>query len=631
MDIVYIWTKPFKNLNGGYNLSSKYEINLSGNNVYLKTRKNYIEGFFDSESKINISAIIGENGSGKSSILKLVLKNIYASHSNKANNNESFAIFEANNCFYYSGDIPKTIEKDNVLQDSFRFKNEFFTLYFNYMFDSLKDSSHDEWIDKIYHKSDDYTMPLLLEPFKKNNIININNIDYLTRQRMILHKNSFEDNKLLTSIFSPIKVNLSLDTDKILKIYTTSNGGDYADRVKGAYKDYFKDLNKALSNLESINVSFSSIEKREFDSSDIRDFLERKTYSEKEKQEAYIKGLIYELPAKVINNLYIANKIDKYRRDNKNIKGKKPTFVVQKDKFDIEIKDSSHSTLKLRNALEYHNYILIDEGSESQLHDQKLNISNEKLNFLPSWFNVEFIDEKGSTFSSLSSGEKSLYTLMSTMIYQINNILSRQELNKGQYNNLLILLDETDLGLHPKWQREYIFNLIESIKAIKSNISVHFICTSHSPFIVSDLPKNNILFLRDGSECQLKNNELTFAENIHTLFNDSFFMKQDAMMGKFSESIIKEAFEFFEKTLKGRNKSEAIKKELKLNYIKKESYYKKIIEIVGDEYIRVAMINTIEEIELVFNLNSNKAKLEKLRQAIESNPDLYDKWLSEIE
>lgn len=67
---------------------------------------------------------------------------------------------------------------------------------------------------------------------------------------------------------------------------------------------------------------------------------------------------------------------------------------------------------------------------------------------------------------------------------------------------LLILIDEPDLHLHLDWQRQYIAKLIDTFSTVPENIKMHFIIATHSPFIISDLPKENIIRMRkkeDGS------------------------------------------------------------------------------------------------------------------------------------
>ena len=267
MELIYLWTKKYKNLSGGYKLSSKYTINYENNIVKLLSNPNDINDFFNSNNKINISAIIGENGSGKSSLLKLIILMLYSNYSNFSAESSNFLIIKINNDFYIISNSNRLkhnvkIKLNNHQIQPKEYQNQFYTIYFNYMLDSLKDSSSEKWIDEIYHKSDDYTMPILLEPYKKNNSIDIDNLNYLTRQRMILYKNKISKNDFLKMIFNPSKVRINIDTEKILKIYTSTLNGKYTSAIKNAYKQEFKELNILLERIEQEERNLSSIKKR---------------------------------------------------------------------------------------------------------------------------------------------------------------------------------------------------------------------------------------------------------------------------------------------------------------------------------------------------------------------------------
>lgn len=55
-------------------------------------------------------------------------------------------------------------------------------------------------------------------------------------------------------------------------------------------------------------------------------------------------------------------------------------------------------------------------------------------------------------------------------------------------NNSIILIDEPELSLHPRWQSEFIPFIQKLFKKYKG---CHFICATHSPHIVSSLSGNN--------------------------------------------------------------------------------------------------------------------------------------------
>ncbi len=94
-----------------------------------------------------------------------------------------------------------------------------------------------------------------------------------------------------------------------------------------------------------------------------------------------------------------------------------------------------------------------------------------------------------------------------TNIYQ--NIVAKSQ-KKQTVKNFIILVDEPDLHLHPERQRQYIAKLINVFSTL--NVSIHFIIATHSPFILSDIPKQNIHILKDGKEI-LENKENTFGAN----------------------------------------------------------------------------------------------------------------------
>ncbi len=135
------------------------------------------------------------------------------------------------------------------------------------------------------------------------------------------------------------------------------------------------------------------------------------------------------------------------------------------------------------------------------------------------------------SFNNLSWWEKTLLTRFTNIYIEII------EESKKWKKDFIILVDEPDLHLHLDWQRQYIQRLIDVFSTLLLNISLHFIIATHSPFIVSDLPKECLVLLE---KWKVKEYEWkTFWANyIDLIRNGFFFEKPQMLMGSFAEDII---------------------------------------------------------------------------------------------
>jgi len=75
MELVYLWVEKYKNIeNQGFNFSSRFECKYDDDKkeLTIDEKKEHVSIFSDN---INVTAIVGENGSGKSNILKALFQN----------------------------------------------------------------------------------------------------------------------------------------------------------------------------------------------------------------------------------------------------------------------------------------------------------------------------------------------------------------------------------------------------------------------------------------------------------------------------------------------------------------------------------------------------------------------------
>lgn len=141
-----------------------------------------------------------------------------------------------------------------------------------------------------------------------------------------------------------------------------------------------------------------------------------------------------------------------------------------------------------------------------QYHDESLDAISECLNeVFPDYHNLRvedrptrFVIEKDGheiNFDRLSDGEKCYITL----VLDIARRLSMQSGGQGPILNgeLIILIDELDLHLHPSWQLQMVSNLERKFP------NCQFFVSSHSPLVLSSLcDEDKLVALRNGEQVE---------------------------------------------------------------------------------------------------------------------------------
>lgn len=126
-------------------------------------------------------------------------------------------------------------------------------------------------------------------------------------------------------------------------------------------------------------------------------------------------------------------------------------------------------------------------------------------------------------FSGLSDGQRSLLTFAARY--------ARQEAAQPWIGTTVLLLDEHEQGLHPEWQRHFIKRLCGLVAAgTRSKGRTQVLLSSHSPFVVSDLPAACVNIV--GAPAQAPAGERTFGANLLELLVSPLFM--DRTTGEFA-------------------------------------------------------------------------------------------------
>jgi len=556
MELIYLWVKKYKNIKKqGFNFSPRFEYEYDENTKELTKIRDDSETYKSIfPDKINITAIVGENGSGKSNILDIIFNFL---NNKPTSNGNFFLLYQNDNTKYlYENKIPVKITNEfnyhHPNNHIFKKFPNFISAYINNVdneFESKKSSFDQLFVD--------------------NNKLDINFNSKIILSNYLKDKNTYFKGKV-NKFFIPNKVQIRLKYKKLLEDETIND----KDNTNGNY---------TAESLEKIKKT------REY----IKENLENKNYK------------------KFIENIenFMSQKRDFVRvgRNFSNGFSKVGNFY---DNNYLEIK------YKCKKMLEKHNEII------KGLKDKKMpsgvfyewgidEITKDVYNFIDDFptlfFDIELYDDKKS-FQTLSFGEKQL-------LIQLNKILSyaqkldiiADENNKPNHieiERVLILLDEFEVGLHPNWQKYFVTYLVDFLKEIR-NKNFQIIFTSHSPFILSDLPKENVVFLEKDEKtgncinATKKVNINPFGANIHTLLSHGFFMK-DGLTGEFAKSKIDNVIKYLNND--------------KDTTISSDKDAQNIISIIGEPIIKRELQRMLKnKIEL-----SNKEEIDKIREKVDT-------------
>ena len=119
-----------------------------------------------------------------------------------------------------------------------------------------------------------------------------------------------------------------------------------------------------------------------------------------------------------------------------------------------------------------------------------------RFNIKSNELEITYIDEDGRKqmhpFHELSDGFKNTLSLVADIAYRMA-VLNPQFLSDVLRKTTgVIIIDEIDQHLHPKWQK----NILNTLMSIFPK--VQFIVTTHSPSIISSSKKNQLIILDDG-------------------------------------------------------------------------------------------------------------------------------------
>ncbi len=155
------------------------------------------------------------------------------------------------------------------------------------------------------------------------------------------------------------------------------------------------------------------------------------------------------------------------------------------------MQNEENKQLKIKRDLDYKLPIL--EAVRNSLNIVLPELKNPRIETRPLRFVVDkFVDGKKVEFSinQLSDGYKTVLAMVmdiSARMAEANPYLSNSNESEA-----LIMIDEVDLHLHPRWQQNILIDLQEAFQ------NAQFIVTTHSPQVLTSIPNQAIQLISNS-------------------------------------------------------------------------------------------------------------------------------------
>lgn len=174
--------------------------------------------------------------------------------------------------------------------------------------------------------------------------------------------------------------------------------------------------------------------------------------------------------------------------------------------------------------------------------------------FLELYFGTQIIEGAlNFNWSGFSSGQLALFNMYSRLHYLVDSTY----VSHIDKDDILLLLDEPDVYLHPEWQRRFVESIINFISidyaynpdeaGSTGQRKIQIVFSTNNPLTLSDLLPSNVVKIKrkDGGrtadimDCYSDGGNSTFGANLYNLLDDAFFFDND-YIGSFAKLKIEE-------------------------------------------------------------------------------------------
>ena len=545
----------------GYLFDNRFNVGFDKNNkkIFIEENDKFVKLY--NNALTSVSCIVGKNGSGKTTFFELIITNV-SWGMNKGQPDFMISLYyeiKENDINFFL-----QVYRGNAKTNNFKL---FFKKNYEQEFqeiDYLQQTNDSPYstnmipnnVKFIFHSLSpfDKIFYSIAEPLKDNtNRIKHfkDKMDYIGIQRMFSDDYKYEIKTLANFLFmfknEYFKESFIKSLNFEFESMDVNINNEIYEAIIDKNKDFFDELEEMLNKLNTnkkVNefknlgkfIELNKDEQLKF----FKYLFEDIKYELGNKNEKLLWLLILNniIFNKFINNFYLKNLENFFEILNLSscIKDDKIDFnCIKKSFLSIRYKKRAFFEENIDEKLYLLQELDIFEFVNKDLNEIEFDELQNFLQLVRFLRNKDFIDfkiylKKGNeiiNYFYLSSGEKTLIS------YFANIVASIHKFTPLENKTFIILIDEVELHLHPEWQRRFIYYMNNFFRENGFNIKFQFIIATHSPFILSDIVDEQIIYIKDKSDLDIN----TFGANIYDIFEKGFFLENS--IGKYSEEMIK--------------------------------------------------------------------------------------------
>lgn len=597
---------------------SKYILSCRGDSISLKKNNSIIQSFEINDNKKMLDEEI-----------RVLVKDFFYT----IVTNYSLQSFISSNyksdTLVYNRDLNNDDDSENV--DNFGLTTEM----------PINNRKKAVWIDRIFHKNDGYIRSIVLNPYRDNGSINMEVEKKLAQDRLIAFLiDGKKSGSTIFSDYVLDRIYFSLDDEYIRRKFPDKITSILHDEILKQMEDDNSEISILMSSFEIEKKEAEIMSKAEsvalaylrekidkivnlYDS--YKDFRQDKDFSIYESDIRKKRRNYNELYNKImIENSHVETKIKRtihFLRNNINVSQKLglyfdyakygyffnnsystideiinefPPPIFKYEVFLDRRESIEYSTIlskrnfigiktideiKMLNNVKKGNFVITKNVGKLPFNGSKYPQAINK-HIAVQW-NGEYWKKEIINLNSLSSGELQMMHTLSSQAYHIRNLMSIPS-NRIKYHNINMVFDEVELSFHPEYQREFIVRLHDMLSVLQSGHEEEYlfnvIILTHSPFILSDIPSSNVMYLEKGKQIDVATE--TFGQNISDILNQNFFLQ--SFVGELSKRMINSLIDYL---LTRKNQG-----------IWNKERAKKFIENIGDEFLKRNLRKKFEEV-----------------------------------